>query len=869
MDAQNIKALIGKLNPTLARGLEAAAGACIQRTHFEISLEHLLLKLLDVERCDLALILQHFGQNLDSARAELDKAMLRLKTENYSKPRFSPTLLEILNQAWNFASMERGEARLRSGHLLVALLREAMWLSSSPFQSFQNLSEAAVLAAFEEATARGEEAQRRSSAPGSGQPGAGQPGAGGVLEEFTVNLTRQAREGKIDPVLGRDHEIHQVIDILSRRRKNNPILVGEPGVGKSAIVEGLALLIAQGKVPPMLARTEIRNLDLGMLKAGASMKGEFEDRLKNVIDAVQNSSDPIILFIDEAHTLIGAGGAAGSGDAANLLKPALARGQLRTVAATTWSEYKKYIEKDPALERRFQLVKVDEPDVAKACAMLRGIKGKYEEHHKVVVLDSALEAAVSLSQRFISGRQLPDKAIDLLDTACARVHLSLESIPLEMTRLENAIEAISTEIEAKKHETALTDQPAKRLPELEAQRVSLGEELAALRTRWESEKALVEKIVALETQQAEPGSEQAQASLAELRALQKELETLAGESPLVEYRVAPATISNIVSQWTGIPVGKMVRDALSDILTIEEKLKARVLGQDHAAERIARAIKASKAKVNNPDTPIGVFLAVGPSGTGKTEMALALADILFGGERFLVQINMSEYQEKHTVSRLIGSPPGYVGYGEGGVLSEAVRIRPYTVVLLDEVEKGHPDVMNLFYQVFDKGHLADGEGRIIDFRNTIVMMTSNLGSQTIEDLCSQSDAPSPHDLLEAIRPTLNQFFKPALLARMTVLPYYSISEAVMKRIVTLKLRKIVKRLQENHGITTRIEPPVLQSIADRCRLVEAGARNIDHILNSELLPLIASEILTTMLAGGGKETLTIGVEGDQFTLAFT
>ncbi|MCB1042674.1 MAG: type VI secretion system ATPase TssH [Acidobacteria bacterium] len=859
MDAQNIKALISRLNGAMTKSMEAAAGTCIQRSHHEISIEHLLLKLLDNPRSDIHLTFTNLGIQADGVRADLESSLAALKDGNFSKPRFSAALLEFLSLAWNFGSLERSETKVRSGHLLVAMLRDKVWVSGSGIAAFGAINESDLVDRFDELTDGSEEVAARKVTPSA---------SGGILDEFTTDLVAEARAGNVDPVIGRDHEIHQVIDILTRRRKNNPILVGEPGVGKSAIVEGLALQICEGNVPPVLEKVEIRNLDMGQLKAGASMKGEFEDRLKNVIEAVQSSPVPVILFIDEAHTLIGAGGAAGSGDAANLLKPALARGQLRTIAATTWSEYKKYIEKDPALERRFQVVKVDEPEVGKATAMLRGVKSKYEKHHNVKILDSAIEAAASLADKYISGRQLPDKAIDLLDTSCARVRLSLNSMPFELTSLENRIRQMEHEIADKQHETELTGVIHKGMKELEEALENARTESASIRAKWESERDLVGKIVELELQINE-GAEGREALAKQLSELQAQAAELAGEQQLVEYRVTPRTISTIVSQWTGIPVGKMVKNDLADILRIEDKLKERVLGQDHAAERIARAIKASKAKVNNPDTPIGVFLAVGPSGTGKTEMALTLADSLFGGERFVVQINMSEYQEKHTVSRMIGSPPGYVGYGEGGVLSEAVRQRPYTVVLLDEVEKGHPDVMNLFYQVFDKGHLADGEGRIIDFKNTIIMMTSNLGSSIIEDMCTGDEWPDAGELLEAIRPTLNQFLKPALLARMTVLPYFPIAEKVMKKIVGLKLRKVVKRLKQNHGINTLVEPSVIQSISDRCRLVEAGARNIDHIINAELLPLIANQVLSQLMEEALGEQLTIGWDDGSFQLNFS
>ena len=864
MDASQIKAMMGRLNTTMTKTLEAAAGTCIQRTHYEITAEHCLLKLLDRSGSDFSTLLQNLGVAPDPVRTELEKALDQLKTGNHAKPRFSGILLESLASGWSFASLERGETKIRSAHLLIALLRDHNWTAGAGYAFLEKMSEEQIARDLDELTDESEELERiapeRAAAHGNE-----------ALAAFTVNLVEQARAGEIDPVIGRDHEIYQVVDILSRRRKNNPILVGEPGVGKSAIVEGLALMIAEGKTPPVMANVEIRTLDLGLLKAGASMKGEFEERIKQVIDAVQQSATPIILFIDEAHTLIGAGGSAGSGDAANLLKPALARGKLRTVAATTWSEYKKYIEKDPALERRFQLVKIDEPDAQEATKMLRGLKTKYEDHHGVVILDSAIEAAATLADRYIAGRQLPDKGIDLLDTACARVKLSLESHPYELTLLENLIHAEKLGIAAKEKELEMTGKAAADPETLKASLAERETAHAELKKKWENEKAIVEEILKLNVRIHDPEiSDEEKTNLRKtLWEKSKALEQLAGETPLVEYHVTAGTISQIVSQWTGIPVGKMMRDALADVLNIHDMIKKRVIGQDHAGDRIARAIKSSKAKVNNPDTPIGCFLAVGPSGTGKTEMALALAEQLFGGERFVIQINMSEYQEKHTLSRLIGSPPGYVGYGEGGVLTEAVRQRPYSVVLLDEVEKGHPDVMNLFYQVFDKGHCADGEGRIIDFRNTIVMMTSNLGSSIIEEMCAEEPWPPVEELLEAIRPELNRYFKPALLARMVVLPYTPIAEKVMKKIVGVKLRKIALRLQENHGIALRAEPSVIQSISDRCRLVEAGARNIDHILNDELLPAIAEEILRRLLDERPATALKLSMDETRFVLEFS
>lgn len=871
MEASRKRALLTKIDKrTMNKAMTDAAAMCIERTHYEVSVEHVFLKLLDNPRSDVAKIFSTCELDAVQVTAALEKRLAQLTTGNRSNPTISDLLMEALEKAYTLGSMHFGALSIRSGHLLLALLEDARWGLVNEMPVLAQLDTDALLKDFAVITEGSDEAPKFQRKPGDNResPGEDAP-VPEVLDAFTEDLTAKARSGAIDPVFGRDEEIYQAVDILTRRRKNNPILVGEPGVGKSAIVEGLADLVAAGKVPDVLRNVQIRTLDLGLLKAGASMKGEFEERLRAVIEAVQGSPVPIILFIDEAHTLIGAGGAAGSGDAANLLKPALARGELRTIAATTWSEYKKYIEKDPALERRFQVVKIDEPDAQRATLMLRGIKHKYEEHHGVVILDTAVQAAAVLADRYITGRQLPDKAIDLLDTACARVKLSIESPPFEIVQIQARKDALTREIEARRQEEALSGETSEERVEAEQALNDCERELAALATRFEKERAQVKTILDLDQQIADCPADETRENLHTLRRdAQAKFGELAGESPLLTYRVTADTVSRVVSQWTGIPVGKMGDVELDQILELEQHLKKRVLGQDHVADRIAAAIRASKAAVNNPETPIGVFLAVGPSGTGKTEMALTLADFLFGGERFITQINMSEYQEKHTVSRLIGSPPGYVGYGEGGVLSEAVRQRPYSVVLLDEVEKGHPDVMNLFYQVFDKGFMADGEGRLIDFKNTVLIMTSNIGSRTIEDMCAAEEKPSTEDLLEAIREPLNEHFKPALLARMTVLPYFPISEAVMKRITALKLHKIVSRLKNNHRIDMRIKPDVLQHISDRCRLVEAGARNIDKILNGQLLPLIADHLLRQLRDEEHFKTLTVDIVDDRFELAF-
>ena len=680
-----------------------------------------------------------------------------------------------------------------------------------------------------------------------------------------------------------------MIDILGRRRKNNPICVGDAGVGKTAVVEGLALKIAQGDVPDVLANVELYGLDLGLLQAGASVKGEFENRLNGVITAVKESPAPIILFIDEAHTLIGAGGAAGSGDAANLLKPALARGELRTVAATTWSEYKKYFEKDPALARRFQLVKLDEPSVDQAVTIIRGLRETYEAAHGVYVRDDAVEAAASLSSRYISGRQLPDKAVDVLDTAAARVKISISAIPDGVDDAERRIQTLQREREALQRDIAsdvLNDEG--QLLELDRSIDHSMTELEVLTVQWHKEKAVIDRILEhrqtlakahLATEESESSdavesSEKEPVDLDQLkqtiRAELKELDAIQGDNPLIHYEVSPDVVGRVIADWTGIPLGKMVRDEASSVLTLADNLKQRIKGQDHAIAAIDRGVRAAKAGVNNPETPMGVFLLVGPSGVGKTETALGVADMLFGGERFMTTINMSEFQEKHTVSRLIGSPPGYVGFGEGGVLTEAVRQKPYSLVLLDEVEKADLEVMNLFYQVFDKGMLSDGEGQLVNFRNTAMFLTSNLATDIITDMCSDGKRPEPEELIAAIRPALSKHFKPALLARMQIVPFYTIDVSVMGGIVRLKLDKVVKRVLNSQNLTMKYSDEVVETIAARCTEVESGARNVDHIINGSLLPQLATDILENMGEESSFDRLDLDVdERGSFTLQFS
>jgi type VI secretion system protein VasG len=892
MITNDIRGLLAKVHPYVTRHLEAAAGFAIARGHYEITLEHLFLKLLEDGGGDLPRILRHFEVDPGEYQTRLLATVEQLRTGNSGRPGFSPLLLDALEQAFLVGAVDFGQDVVRSGTLFASGLAGR---GGSAFQSYLDLLSPIVLdelrrgfANIVAGSAEDKPATGRFSAPrpaaAPGKSAAGGPAPDSALAQFTIDFTAEARAGKIDPVYGRDEEIRQVIDILTRRRKNNPILVGEAGVGKTALVEGLALRVVANDVPEPLQGVEIRGLDIGLLQAGAGVKGEFENRLKSVIAEIKESETPIITFIDEAHTLIGAGGPAGGSDAANLLKPALARGELRTIAATTWSEYKKYFEKDPALARRFQLVKVDEPAEEKAATMLRGVKEKFEAAHNVRILDTAVLAAVRLSQRFISGRQLPDKAVDLLDTAAARVRIGLTGKPAGVEDLERRIQHAEIALAAKQRdvrEGGVTDDGG--IAELTDEIQKNREKLEALQARWETEKKAVDAVHAArkpltpdpspipsqppgegnphpENQNEENvsspavspplpdgregmgegvGGEGLSAALAALAAAQ-------GREPLIPLEVTPDVVAAVVSDWTGIPAGKMMRDQAKLALELDAALSARVLGQDHSVANIAQRLRAVRAGLGSPTQPQGSFLLVGPSGVGKTETALALADLLFGGERFLTTINMSEYMEAHTVSRLIGSPPGYVGFGEGGILTEAVRQRPYSVVLLDEVEKSHPDVMNLFYQVFDKGVLADGEGREIDFKNTVVLLTSNLATDDIVALCSGDVRPDPDELVEAIRPALRERFKPALLARMTIIPYYPLGPDVLRNIVDLKLGKIVRRLAENARIQLDYTPALADWIAARCTVEETGARNIDHVIQSAVLTGISHEILSRM-----------------------
>ncbi len=866
MPPLNLKALAGKLNPSCRRALEGAAGLCLSRTNYNVELEHWLLKLLEPNDTDLPRILRQYDIDRAKVSRDLTRSMDQLRTGNARPPELSTDIMDLMREAWVLSSLEYQSSRIRSGHLLAALLAErnlsARLAKISPelakIPSDKLLREVPTLVAgsVEDQTSPGDQ---------QAEPAAGKPAGDSKtpsLDQFTMDLTARARRGEIDPVVGRDFEIRQVIDILTRRRQNNPILTGEAGVGKTAVVEGFALLVAKGDVPPPLRNVAVRTLDLGLLQAGAGVKGEFENRLKSVMAEVKASPQPIILFIDEAHTMIGAGGAAGQGDAANLLKPALARGELRTIAATTWMEYKKYFETDPALKRRFQVVKVDEPDEAKAVRMMRSLADTLQKHHKVRVLDEAVAEAVKLSHRYITDRQLPDKCVSLLDTACSRVALSHVSVPPPIQDCRRELEHLEVEKGALERESAVGTDHQHRLQELQEQKDQVQKRLASLEKRWEKEKELVAKIQEaharlekhLAPAQADAKDrlrpEEERQTKEALAKLDTELAALQGEEPLVFPMVGGQSIAEVVSGWTGIPVGKMVRDEIQTVLALKEKLEERVVGQSHALEAISQRIRTSRANLTDPRRPIGVFMLVGPSGVGKTETAIALSDILFGGDRNMVVINMSEYKEDHKISRLTGSAPGYVGYGEGGVLTEAVRRKPYSIILLDEVEKANVAVQEIFYQVFDKGMLQDDKGNEVNFKNTIILLTSNVGTDTIMKLCADPDTrPGPEGLAEALRPDLLKAFKPALLGRITMVPYFPLSDEVLRRIIQLQLKRIGDRIRANHRAAFTYDEALISTITGRCKEVESGARNVDHILTGTLLPEIAGEFLARMAQG--------------------
>ena len=884
----NVRSLIGKLNDTTRKSMEAAAGLCLSRTHYDIEVEHFLMKALDSSEGDLSPILRHFEVDKSRLTGELARSLDKLKTGNARTPALSPSLMKMLTEAWTIGSLDFGAAQIRTGFVVLALatndeLVRLMREISKEFQKIQGEALRKDFAALvqgsqeEAATARAVE-----STPGT----APRPGGGKTpnLDQYTVNLTENARLGKIDPVLGRDFEIRQVVDILMRRRQNNPILTGEAGVGKTAVVEGFALRLANGDVPPPLRNVALRSLDLALLQAGAGVKGEFENRLKGLIEEVKSSPTPIILFIDEAHTMIGAGGQAGQNDAANLLKPALARGELRTIAATTWSEYKKYFEKDAALARRFQVVKVEEPSEIQCTVMLRGIVSSLEKHHNVRIFDEAVASAVRLSHRYLAGRQLPDKAVSVLDTACARLSLGQNATPALLEDTIRRIDDLTVQDRILRREAATGTDHTERLAQIAHDKTEMEARLSSLREQWDKTRGLVEKIRNLRTQlesvlasefvpPSGDGAGTAAAPAVDVAALRGELEVLSaelitvqGEKPLMRVCVDSQIVGEVISGWTGIPTGKMAQDEISMVLDLESYLGQRVIGQPHALQLISQRIATARASLDDPGKPVGVFMLVGPSGVGKTETALALADLLYGGEHNLITINMSEFQEAHTVSTLKGSPPGYVGYGEGGVLTEAVRRRPYSVVLLDEVEKAHPDVLELFYQVFDKGHMEDGEGREIDFKNTIILLTSNACTDQMMKLCADPETtPTPQGLVAALKPELNKIFKPAFLGRMVTIPYYPIRDEALKKIIVLKLDKIKRRLLENHRLELLYDDALIDTVASRCTEVESGARNIDNILTNTLLPDMSRELLASMAEGRKLSSIRVGIgDGGKF-----
>ena len=861
----NIKQLLKRLSPYCSTSLESAAGYCVSESHYEIAVDHLLIKLLSEQQSDICLILQQLDIDIPKLEQSIRTNIKSFKTGNASKPVFSPLLVEWIQDAWLMASIDTEETHIRSSALLLSLIDNLSRFAGDQYANiFESLKKDSVIEIFQDIASKSIE----STISGDTQKGQSHAGKTEALQKFCTDFTLKAQNGEIDPVFGRDDEIRKMIDILARRRKNNPIIVGEPGVGKTAVIEGLALRICEKDVPDFLQDVSVLGLDMGLLQAGASMKGEFENRLNAVIDEIKSSVSPIILFIDEAHTLIGAGGQAGSGDAANLLKPALARGELRTIGATTWSEYKKYFEKDPALARRFQLVKLDEPSVETTSTILRGLKEMYETAHGVIIRDDAAVAAAELAKKYISGRQLPDKAVDLLDTSAARVKILLTAKPDRIESIERNIQELLREKSAierdRVHGNTLDDT---RFQELETRIDQLTQKQKEVTERWKNEQKMTHELIAARKQLFENIDDENQEKK---DALQKTIDQLTdglaeiqGNHPLVHSEVTPDIVSKVVADWTGVPLGSVMRDDAKNLIKLEENLSQRIKGQDDALTSVAKILKASKTGVKSPEQPLGIFLLVGPSGVGKTETATAVADLLFGGKNATTTINMSEFQEKHTVSRLIGSPPGYVGYGEGGVLSEGVRQKPYSVVLLDEVEKAHPEILNIFYQVFDKGVLFDGEGKEIDFKNTVIFLTSNLASDTIMQLCQKDQTIQANQLIEHIRPALNKYFKPALLARMTVIPFRPLPSDVIKDIVRLRIEKLKSRLYAVHRLKLDTTDALIDHIAQRCSDVESGARNIDHIMNGSILPMLSSELLIHMSEGEIPDSAALDISETQ------
>lgn len=854
----SIKNVVAKLSPNLRDSLEGAAGLAMSMGHYNVEIEHWLTKILEHPHTDLLKILQQYDVEVDKVIASLASTIESLRSGNTRPPALSPNLVSLASQSWMLASVEYAQGFVSSGHLLVACLLDdsirgqlilaVPELSIIKPDSIKDFAPKVIGTTSESALMKAGDSEGSSS--GRGPSGQGGPSSAPALDKFTINLTARALAGEMDPVLGRDDEVRQLIDILLRRRQNNPILTGEPGVGKTAVVEGFAQRIAEGDVPAALHGIQVLSLDMGLLQAGASVKGEFENRLKSVIKEVKESPEPIIVFIDEAHTLIGAGGAEGKGDAANLLKPALARGEFRTIAATTWAEYKKYFEKDPALTRRFQVVSVEEPSIPVATDMMRGIAKSLEGHHKVRILDEAIEACVKLSARYIPSRQLPDKSVSLLDTACARVALSQGATPAAVESARREISQCETNIGLLQGEQEAVGGCEEKLAAYAEQIKEAAARLEILEKQWADEKTIIDKINA---------AREASEAVGIIQKLIAELHELQGEEPMIYVDVDMQAVAEVVGNWTGIPVGRMMGDEITNIIELDKRLSARVVGQDHAMEAIAQAVRTSRTGLTDPRKPVGVFLMVGTSGSGKTETALALADYLYGGEQNVITINMSEFKEEHKVSMLLGASAGYVGYGEGGVLTEAVRRNPYSVVLLDEMEKAHSGIQDVFYNLFDKGTIKDGEGRDIDFKNTIVIMTSNACSGQISDICAEGDLPNSDDLLEQIRPELLEYFRPAFLGRTTVVPYYPLRKDVLTKIVEINLKRIEKRVTEHYGASFSYDESLVDHLAGRCNDPDTGARNVENILTRSILPGLASECLQKMAEGIDIQNIHIGL----------
>jgi type VI secretion system protein VasG len=910
----NRSAIFGKLNPVAFRAVEASYNFSKLRNNPYVELVHWIHQILQLQDSDLHRIIKHY--DLDPARlaADITKALDELPRGTTSNVNFSVHIDEAIEHAWLKASLLFNESQIRTGYLIAGILEKRelaaqLYQISEQFKKlkFDNLVETfeAIASGSPETNMQAKDGFKGAAAESGDGMAPAPMGKGEALAQYTVDMTEEARSGNMDPIVGRDEEIRQMVDVLMRRRQNNPILTGEAGVGKTAAVEGFAQRIVRGDVPPSLKNVSLHSLDIGLLQAGASMKGEFEERLRQVIDEVQASEKPIILFIDEAHTLIGAGGAAGTGDAANLLKPALARGTLRTIAATTWAEYKKHIEKDPALTRRFQVVQIDEPSEEKAVLMMRGIASSMENHHQVQILDEALDSAVKLSHRYIPARQLPDKSVSLLDTAAARVAISQHAVPGEIDDYRKHITALETELEIIQRESNIGIETKDRYEQVNAVLDDVKAQLKEIEAKWGEEKTLVKNILDLraklreglkpvdsitaeDTTSDETAKDGADAQgdstetktegyteqeretlLTELKELQNNLLELQGESPLILPTVDAQAVASVVQDWTGIPVGRMVKNEIETVLNLPKVLGERIIGQDHALEMIAKRIQTSRANMDNPNKPIGVFMLAGTSGVGKTETALALAESLYGGEQNIVTINMSEFQESHTVSTLKGAPPGYVGYGEGGVLTEAVRRKPYSVVLLDEVEKAHPDVHEIFFQVFDKGHMEDGEGRVIDFRNTLILLTTNAGTDLIKGMCKDPELmPSSEGIAKALHEPLTKVFPPALLGRLVVIPYYPLNDDMLKEIARLQIARVQKRMQKNHGIGLNYSDDVLSLIVSRCNELDSGGRMIDSILTNTVLPIISNELLRKSVDGDKLTNINLAVENDVFTYEF-